>query len=97
MRMGVYNNQPLAHKLVADCRDWGVSMVTIHGRSREQRYTKLADWEYVGSCVKAADPMPVFGNGDIMSFEDYEKDLERSGVAGMFWISKFTSSIVDAH
>ena len=54
------------------------------GRSREQRYTRLADWEYVGSCVKAADPMPIFGNGDIMSFEDYEKDIEQSGVSGKF-------------
>lgn len=82
MRKGVYTDQPFAHKLVAQCRDWGVSMVTVHGRSREQRYTRLADWDYVRSCVEAADPMPIYGNGDIMNFEDYEKDVEKSGVAG---------------
>jgi len=27
--------------------------------------------------------MPIFGNGDILSFEDYEKDLEMSGVSGV--------------
>lgn len=80
--MGVYTNSPFAHELVAQCRDWGASMVTIHGRSREQRYTRLADWDYVGKCVKAADPLPVFGNGDIMSYEDYERVVEQSGVAG---------------
>lgn len=33
----------------------------LHGRSREQRYTKLADWQYIQQCVKAASPMPLFG------------------------------------
>jgi len=42
MRMGVYTNTPCAHELVEKCRDWGVSMVTVHGRSREQRYTRLS-------------------------------------------------------
>lgn len=86
MRKGVYADKPIAHELVQKCRDWGVSMVTVHGRSREQRYTKLADWEYITECVQAADPMPIFGNGDIMSFEDYEGDIE-SGVAGAFVLS----------
>lgn len=82
MRMGVYTGRPTAHELVRQCREWGVSMVTVHGRSREQRYTRLADWDYIGDCVKAADPMPIFGNGDLMSYEDYEKVVEQSGVAG---------------
>ncbi|XP_032776786.2 tRNA-dihydrouridine(47) synthase [NAD(P)(+)]-like isoform X1 [Daphnia magna] len=83
MRMGVYTDHPFAHQLVEKCRDWGVSMVTVHGRSREQRYTRLADWDYIRSCVKAADPMPIFGNGDLMSYEDYERVVEQSGVAGV--------------
>ena len=47
----------------------------VHGRSREQRYTKLADWDYISQCAQAAAPMPVFGCGDILSYEDY--DLHR--------------------
>lgn len=48
-------------------------LIQVHGRSREQRYTKLADWDYIEKCAKAAQPVPVFGNGDILSFDDYQR------------------------
>lgn len=48
-------------------------MITVHGRSREQRYTRMADWAYVDECAAAASPTPVFGNGDILSWEDYNR------------------------
>ncbi|XP_031515945.1 LOW QUALITY PROTEIN: tRNA-dihydrouridine(47) synthase [NAD(P)(+)]-like [Papio anubis] len=54
----------------------------LHGRSREQRYTKLADWQYIEECVEAASPMPLFGNGDILSFEDANRAMQ-TGVAGI--------------
>lgn len=33
----------------------------------------MADWEYIETCAKNADPIPVFGNGDILSFDDYQR------------------------
>lgn len=72
-RTGVYIDKPIAHQLMPRFRDWGASMITVHGRSREQRYTKLADWEYIEKCAVAAQPIPVFGNGDILSFDDYQR------------------------
>ena len=52
-------------------------------RSREQRYTKLADWGYIKECVPIAAPLPLFGNGDVMSCEEYEARRGESGVAGI--------------
>ncbi|XP_064428674.1 tRNA-dihydrouridine(47) synthase [NAD(P)(+)]-like isoform X2 [Mirounga angustirostris] len=54
----------------------------LHGRSREQRYTRLADWEYIAQCVAAASPMPLFGNGDVLSYEDANRAMQ-TGVAGV--------------
>ncbi|EDO27794.1 predicted protein [Nematostella vectensis] len=49
IRAGIHDKKYTwnAHKLVGNLRDWGTDMVTIHGRSREQRYTKSADWDYI--------------------------------------------------
>ena len=33
----------------------------LHGRSREQRYTRFADWQYINQCSDAAQQLPVFG------------------------------------
>lgn len=71
-RSGISKDQNITHNLIPMFKDSGVSLITIHGRSREQRYTKLADWNYVNECAKIASPVPVFSSGDIMSYEDYE-------------------------
>ncbi|CAD5117403.1 DgyrCDS6176 [Dimorphilus gyrociliatus] len=70
MRTGISDGKNVAHTLIPMMEKNGVSAVTIHGRSREQRYTRSADWNYIGECVKSAENMAVFGNGDILSFED---------------------------
>ncbi|EGV93735.1 tRNA-dihydrouridine synthase 3-like [Cricetulus griseus] len=82
MRTGVQERVSLAHRLLPELRDWGVALVTLHGRSREQRYTRLADWPYIEQCAKVASPMPLFGNGDILSFEDANCAMQ-TGVAGV--------------
>lgn len=53
----------------------------MHGRSREQRYTKMADWAYIDECAQLAAPMPLCGGGDIFSFEDYNEAI-KSNVSG---------------
>jgi len=37
MRTGVYMDKPFAHELIPQVREWGADLVTLHGRSREQR------------------------------------------------------------
>lgn len=82
IRTGVQEKCNVAHKLIPEMKQWGVSMITLHGRSREQRYTKLADWDYISTCSELASPIPLFGNGDILSWEDAMKAKE-TGVSGM--------------
>ncbi|XP_005089507.1 tRNA-dihydrouridine(47) synthase [NAD(P)(+)]-like isoform X2 [Aplysia californica] len=83
LRTGVFDNKNIAHNIIPRLRDAGVSLVTVHGRSREQRYTRQADWDYITQCATAGAPMPVFGNGDVLSFEDANLHMETHGVSGI--------------
>ena len=46
---------------------WNVP-AQLHGRSREQRYTRLADWRYINQCSSLAEQLPVFGESVISVF-----------------------------
>lgn len=70
-RTGIYSDKSVAHELVPKFENWGASAVTIHGRSREQRYTKRSDWNYIEQCASQAKNIPIIGNGDVLSYEDY--------------------------
>ncbi|RUS84988.1 hypothetical protein EGW08_007233 [Elysia chlorotica] len=83
LRKGVFDDRNVAHQIIPRLRDAGVALVTVHGRSREQRYTRQADWDYIGQCAAAGAPMPVFGNGDILSFEEANLHMETHGVSGV--------------
>ncbi|XP_023798668.1 tRNA-dihydrouridine(47) synthase [NAD(P)(+)]-like [Cyanistes caeruleus] len=82
IRTGVQEKVNVAHKIIPRIREWGASMVTLHGRSREQRYTRSADWGYIAECARIASPMPLFGNGDILSYEDANRAMQM-GVSGI--------------
>ncbi|KAJ5658847.1 tRNA-dihydrouridine(47) synthase [Penicillium longicatenatum] len=63
IRMGVRDNYPTALKLterlilggyessLLGVGPPGVAAITLHGRSRQQRYTKEADWSYIADCA----------------------------------------------
>lgn len=58
-RTGFYDKQRTAAELLKDVGPWGVAAVTVHGRTRAQRYSKLADWDYVEHCAAMASPANV--------------------------------------
>ncbi|CAO3693688.1 hypothetical protein G6F70_001856 [Rhizopus microsporus] len=82
-RMGIKDNYPIADRVVPKLEELGIALGSLHGRSRAQRYTKKADWEYIGTMKQLTNSMPLYGNGDIMSFEDYNRCKEISGVDGV--------------
>ncbi|KAL9652795.1 hypothetical protein ABK040_010827 [Willaertia magna] len=49
-RTGLKNGKYFAHKLYIDLIDAGANALTLHGRTKEQRYTKEADWNYIYKC-----------------------------------------------
>ncbi|KAF1971682.1 tRNA-dihydrouridine(47) synthase [NAD(P)(+)] [Bimuria novae-zelandiae CBS 107.79] len=62
IRMGTKDGQPTADKLIkrlvlggyeaveSGKGTAGVAAITLHGRSKQQRYTKNADWSYIAEC-----------------------------------------------
>ena len=60
----------------------GISMLTVHGRTRADKFTGEAEYETLRDIVRAVD-IPVIANGDITSVEKAERVLNYSGAAGV--------------
>jgi len=66
-------------KMAEQC---GVQHVALHGRTRTQRYTGLADWDLVKQ-IKDAVSIPVSGNGDVTSVENALMRFKETGCDGI--------------
>ena len=82
IRTGVKENVFIATDIIPQLKTWGVDMITLHGRTRQQRYSKLADWDYIDKCSKLSGPVPLFGCGDILSAQDYYEHMNNTGISG---------------
>ena len=68
-----------AAKLAEQC---GVEHIQVHGRTREQGYKGLANWDLIKQ-VKQAVRIPVSGNGDITTIEYGMKCWRETGTDGI--------------
>lgn len=64
IRTGWSNDNRNAELNILAAQKAGASLVSIHGRTREQGYEGRADWEYI-KVLSQTSTMPIIGNGDI--------------------------------
>lgn len=60
----------------------GADAIVMHGRTRQQRYRKDADWSVIGEVAETVS-IPVLGNGDILLPGDRARRLAETRVSGV--------------
>ncbi len=60
----------------------GCAAIALHGRTVDQAYSGVADWEAIGE-LKASVDIPVLGNGDIWEAADAIRMVQETGVDGV--------------
>ena len=66
-------------RIAEDC---GLQGVSLHGRTRQQGYAGLANWDRIGE-LKQSVRIPVVGNGDVFSPEDCVRMFQHTGCDGV--------------
>jgi tRNA-dihydrouridine synthase B len=81
MRAGWNDRMRNAPEIARRLEDSGAAAIAIHGRTAEQSYSGLADWELVSAIAERLS-IPVFGSGDCTEPEQVIDRLA-SGVSGV--------------
>jgi tRNA-dihydrouridine synthase B len=78
MRTGWSQDHKNALSIARAAQEAGIQMLTIHGRTREQGYKGVAEYDTIAA-VKAALTIPVVANGDVTSPEKARDVLRATG------------------
>lgn len=78
MRIGWDDDHIYAVQNAKAVENGGGQAVAVHGRTRVQMYTGVANWDIIKE-VKQAVSIPVIGNGDVFTPEDAKRMLDHTG------------------
>lgn len=82
MRIGFAKGENVAVPFAKAMEESGASAITVHGRTREQYYTGLADRQVIKDVVGAVS-IPVIANGDVFDKASYDDMMSITGAAGV--------------
>jgi len=91
MRLGWFNDAPVAEWLAPRLIDAGAQAVTIHGRTTEQKFSGHANLDGIARVVervrhhasRAGIAVPIIGNGDVTTPEACMRMLKHTGCDGV--------------
>ncbi len=87
MRLGWFDDAPVAERLAPRLVRAGARMITIHGRTTQQKFQGVVNLEgirRVVEAVKSAHPStPVIGNGDVTEPRHVTEMIARTGCDGV--------------
>jgi nifR3 family TIM-barrel protein len=78
IRMRGSDSRQTVQDIVHAAEDGGVSLITIHARTRNTPYDIAANWEFIAEAVQAVT-IPIIGNGDIFSGADACRMIQETG------------------
>ena len=81
-RLGWNNKEENIEEFLLNLQDSGAAMITIHGRTRKQGFSGLADWEMIGK-IKELLEIPVIANGDIKNPNDALNCFKKTNADGL--------------
>lgn len=82
IRAGYYDNNINAVETAKLAESCGVEHIALHGRTKEQGYKGLANWELVRQ-IKETVSVPVSGSGDVVSVEGAFSKWRETGCDGI--------------
>ena len=101
IRKGFSPERANAVQIARIAQESGAAAVAVHGRTRDQFYTGLADWNVIEE-VKHAVSIPVFGNGDVYTPENAAERLKicdglliARGAMGNPWLFARTIALLE--